>query len=311
MKKLISTISAMALICSAACVMAANAEDKTTVSVTIANGDLALTQEQIQVTDIDNDGALTINDALYLAHEAKYEGGAQAGYKATVGQWGLGLDKLWGVTNGGSYGYYVNDVASMGLTDPVKDGDNVYAFVYTDTQGFSDAYSYFNVKSAETEKGEALELTLNKLSWGSDGSTVSSPVEGASITVNGEATELKTDADGKVSVTLDKAGQSIISAKAPEGIRLAPPVAVVQVNGEEEPTEAPTEAPSEAPETTTEEVATTTTTTTTTTVTSTAKTTKNAGNSSPKTGDAGTAASFAFMGASVFAAFALRKRNEK
>ena len=105
MKKLISTISAMALICSAAMAVNASAEGETAnVTVTIANGDLALVQEKVEVTDIDKDGALTVNDALYLAHEAKYDGGAQAGYKSSVGQWGLGLDKLWGVETGGSYG---------------------------------------------------------------------------------------------------------------------------------------------------------------------------------------------------------------
>ena len=30
----------------------------------------------------DSDGTITINDALYLAHEAEFEGGAAAGYGA-------------------------------------------------------------------------------------------------------------------------------------------------------------------------------------------------------------------------------------
>ena len=76
------------------------------VYVTIADGSgqLVLAQEAISVTDTDNDGVLTINDALYAAHEAKYDGGAAAGYASSVGQYGLAMDKLWGTENGGSYG---------------------------------------------------------------------------------------------------------------------------------------------------------------------------------------------------------------
>ena len=46
------------------------------VYVTIANkGTLEVVQEKVTVTDRDNDGKLTIDEALYAAHEAKYEGG--------------------------------------------------------------------------------------------------------------------------------------------------------------------------------------------------------------------------------------------
>ena len=49
------------------------------VTVSDKDGNLALTQEKITVTDVDSDNKLTVNDALYCAHEAKYEGGAAAG----------------------------------------------------------------------------------------------------------------------------------------------------------------------------------------------------------------------------------------
>ena len=56
-------------------------EKSATVYVTVSNaGSLVLAQGAVTVTDIDNDGLLTVNDALYCAHEAKYDGGAEAGY---------------------------------------------------------------------------------------------------------------------------------------------------------------------------------------------------------------------------------------
>ena len=110
MKKLLSITLAVLMLVSTFC-LTAFAEDAVPASadvyVTIAdnNGKLALTQEKITATDKDNDGKITIDEALLAAHEAKYEGGAAAGYASAMSDWGLSLTKLWGVENGGSYGY--------------------------------------------------------------------------------------------------------------------------------------------------------------------------------------------------------------
>ena len=50
------------------------------VTVSDAAGAMVLPYACVTVTDVDSDGALTINDALYAAHEAAYPGGAAAGY---------------------------------------------------------------------------------------------------------------------------------------------------------------------------------------------------------------------------------------
>ncbi|MBP5657968.1 MAG: hypothetical protein J6X52_05545, partial [Clostridia bacterium] len=107
MKRTLALIVAVLIVAVFASVLCA-AKDPV-VYVTIANGELVLAREAVTLTDADNDGALTINDALYLAHEAKFEGGAAAGYASSTGDYGLSLTKLWGVENGGSYGYFVND----------------------------------------------------------------------------------------------------------------------------------------------------------------------------------------------------------
>ena len=239
MKKTIAITAAFILSCSAMSIVTNAAEtEQTSVYVTIADseGKLAAVQEKIDVTDIDNDGAPTINDALYIAHEELYDGGAAAGYKSSVGQWGLGLDKLWGTENGGSYGYYVNSKAASGLADAINDGDFIDAFVYTDTTAWSDSYSWFDEREKEAEQGAEVTLTLSRAAFDENYTPLTLPVEGAKITINGEATDFVTDAEGKVTFTVDKAGENVISASS-DSLRLVPPSAVINVEGEEEPQE--------------------------------------------------------------------------
>ena len=76
-------------------------------------GMLVFCDAALEVSDVDDDGNLTVYDALYAAHQMGYDGGAAAGLDTGDFGYGLSLTKLWGVDNGGSYGYYVNDMAAM------------------------------------------------------------------------------------------------------------------------------------------------------------------------------------------------------
>ena len=261
-----------------------------TVLVTIAdaNGDLAIAMAAVTVTDIDADGALTINDALYCAHEEYYEGGAAAGYASAMSEYGLSLAKLWGSENGGSYGYYVNDAAAWGLADPVKDGDRVNAFVYTDLTAWSDTYCYFDVAEADAEVGDTLTLTLTAAGYDADWNPITLPVAGATITVNGEKTEAVTDENGKATLTLSGEGELIISAVS-DTQTLVPPVCVVSLPVAEEDSEG-TVLENDA-----------------------ANAYKTIGASSPETGDAGsTVAAIALMGALCVAGLTfVGKRRDK
>lgn len=229
-RKLLTIGIILVLMLSLLGVQALAAGESAQVYVTISDGSLVMAQEAINVTDIDGDGALTINDALILAHDAKFEGGSAAGYAAVDGDWGLSISKLWGIENGGSYGYYVNNASAMGLTDPVKAGDYLNAFVYTDTAAYSDAYCFFDVNTASAENGGELTLTLSMAGYDENWTPVVLPAEGAVILVNGEATSVKTDAEGKATIKFDKAGDFIISAKSDSAI-LVPPVCAVAVSG--------------------------------------------------------------------------------
>lgn len=233
MKRIFMTVLILVMVMSfSLTAYAEGTTEKAEVYVTISddNGKLVLAQEKITVSDVDTDGMLTINDALYAAHEAKYEGGAVAGYVADYSEYGLSLNMLWGVANGGSYGYYVNNVSALSLTDTIKSGDYINVYAFTDLVSWSDTYSYFDVNTVEVKKGDEIILTLLAAGFDDNFNPVTLPVSDATITVNGMATEYKTDEEGKVTVKLTDAGMCVISA-ASETQTLVPPVCVANVAG--------------------------------------------------------------------------------
>ena len=225
MKKLLTAAAALAAV--SALSVSAFADANVYVTISDADGNLAVAHKSVSVSDSDGDGALTINDALYAAHEEFYNGGAAAGYGSDTGDYGLMITKLWGSENGGSYGYYVNNASAMSLADPVADGDHLNAFVYTDLTGWSDTYCYFNEDEVSTEDG-SVTLTLSAASFDENWAPVTVPVEGASITVDGKETGAVTGADGTVTFTVDKDGDYVISAKSSTQT-LVPPVCLLNV----------------------------------------------------------------------------------
>lgn len=234
MKKFYAITMAVLVLLGSLCLPAyaeVTASGTTEVYVTIADqdGKLALAQEKITVTDADLDGVLTIHDALFCAHEAKYEGGAAAGYDAEFGTYGLSMTKLWGAENGGSYGYYVNNAAAWSLTDEIHSGDYLNAFVYTDLSTWSDTYCFFDVNTATVEQEDVLIVTLQAAGYDESYNPIIVPVQNAVITVDGVATAYTTDADGKVTLTFDRAGTFVIGAESEEA-RLVPPVLTVSVS---------------------------------------------------------------------------------
>ena len=234
MKKIISLVAAVVLLCSASTVGAFAAEPKNSADVTVnfSNaGELELAQKPVRVTDTDKDGKLTIADALYAMHEAYYKGGAAAGFATTVHeQYGLYVTKLWG-DDSGNFGYYLNNKTPMNAAEPVTDGDSITAFIYKDIEEFSDVYSYFNANTynLNLDKTNEFELQLKCIhfDYSTDIPTVTEEVlPDADITINGEKSAYKTDADGKVKIKLTEQGSYVISATSKE-LTLVPPVCVV------------------------------------------------------------------------------------
>ena len=188
--------------------------DDAVVYLTVSNeGKLAAARAEVTVKDINRDGVLSLDEALIAAHE-EY---CPDGYERAPGSYGLFVSKVWGVANGGSYLFYINDkgIASDVGTDTVKDGDEVTAAILKDVTGYSDIYTYFTEKALEIEPGGSVDLTLMASSW----NLGEEPVAGAGLTVgtwkDGTFTALEgmtTDADGKVKLTFDEPGIYVISA---------------------------------------------------------------------------------------------------
>lgn len=219
MKSFIAIVTALVMICAIGTI--AVSADDVSVFVTIANGEV-VTAEEITVTDVDSDGKLTVNDVLTIIHAEKKEGG----FEAKSGEFGLFITKLWGVETS-SVGYTVNNSPAMSLTDEVKNGDYVAAYIYTDP-AFSDKYSYFDSVRLSKKSGEEFTLTLSGLGYDENWQTVVAPVSGADIYVDGVKTSFKTDENGKATISLSEGGRHIISAKS-ESLLLIPPVCEVTV----------------------------------------------------------------------------------
>lgn len=239
--------AAVLLQCTPLC--AAAAETTIPVHITIGDaGTLAVPCETVQVADLDGDGIYTIDEALQAVHAAYYEGGA-SGYASETTEWGLSLKTLWGVTNGGSYGYYVNNNSALSLADALQAGDYLNVYSYADLESWSDTYCFFDVSEITGAKqGDTLTLTLSAAAYDDAWQPVTVPVEGAVITVDGARTSYVTGENGKVTVTLEKEGELVLSAVSdtavlvPTALRVTAAAGDVTVTETESTTAASTSA---------------------------------------------------------------------
>ncbi len=141
-------------------------------------------QAPVIVTDLDSDGTLTVDEALYSAHETYYDGGAEAGYNTFTGTYGISLGVLWGKGTPGTSataGYWLNNASCWSLNDAVKEGDYLTAFNYYDTAYWSDSYSYFDTNEVTAKSGSSVTLILNAMGYDENWNTVSMPYQGAKI----------------------------------------------------------------------------------------------------------------------------------
>ncbi len=231
MKKLFSVMLAFIMIMGCLSITSFADETSATVYVSIANkGQLVAAQTKVKVTDIDGDNALTVNDALYATHEAVYPSGAKEGYSYYIHKdYGLSIGKLWGDTSG-NFGYYINNSSCWSLADPVKNGDYLNAFVYSDSKNYSDKYCFFNSYTVTADSKSDISLTLSSSGYDANWNPTVLPVANAEITVDGKATGVKTDANGKATIQISTSGTHIISAVSASEI-LVPPVCTAQING--------------------------------------------------------------------------------
>ena len=223
MKKFLVILMAFCLL-SAVCA----AEEKTEIYVSITDdtGKLVLAYESLPLIDADEDGAITINDALLTAHIQRHENGAKA-YVSEQSPYGLSLVVLWDIDNGGSFGYYLNNASPLSLADPIKAGEHVKAYAFTDLETWSDTYCFFENDALEAIPGN-ISFTLYASGYDASWNPVTLPVADAVITVNGEATDCKTDAEGKAVLSIDQPGKYVISAVS-ETQNLVAPVCILTI----------------------------------------------------------------------------------
>ena len=84
----------------------------------------------------------TLDDLFKTAHDLYYDGGSEAGYSSYMGGWGLSVGKLWG-DESGNFSYQINGAETFvsGLSQEIKDGDYIDAYVFENSYPDSENYS--------------------------------------------------------------------------------------------------------------------------------------------------------------------------
>lgn len=201
------------------------------INVTFAvsvSGSIKVANKTVEVTDANESGDFDIDDVLYCAHEQYYPGGANEGYARHDSGW---ITKLWGESG---CGYYYNNKYVTTTTDLfniiVKPNDYISAYVYSDTEYWSDKYSYFDKAFVENVCSEAGQnLTLTSVEFDSSWNPVATPCAGAKVGYyeNGNFKQIgTTDAKGSVTVKVDR--PCVITAIGAEGEILVPPICEVK-----------------------------------------------------------------------------------
>lgn len=191
-------------------------------------GQRTIHREAITVTDTDGNGNISIHDALTSVHDAKYEGGSEAGYSLQNVSDGTSVSKLWG-DESGAFGFRINDLPAESIHASINGGDELHVFLCADTERMSDVYCYFDVKSTVINKYDTVTLKLSTSKTSPYGDITESPFSGAKITVNGEETSYKTDSEGMVTVSFNEIGEFTVSATS-SSLTIVPPVCTVSVN---------------------------------------------------------------------------------
>ena len=210
--------------------------DKGNIAVGKDENKTLMAEVPVHAVDLNADGKIDIDETFKAMHETYCPGGFETG----SGTYGAYITKIWGVETS-NCGYFVNDESAGGLTQEVKTGDFITACVYDNEYDYdlsvSDYYTWFNVNKCDVQSGKSITLNLKKYDgYDENWNTIVKPYEGAVLgTVAADGTftafsNVVTDANGNATISFDKAGTYVVSAKAPEGARtIVSPVCIVTV----------------------------------------------------------------------------------
>lgn len=180
-------------------------------SLAKANDGSAMAWKEVKVKNTDNDPHYSFDEALTAAHEAYNSVDNYGAKEDSVSKlWGVSTTNVWFSVNG-------KGLKSGVSSDDVQDGDYITAQINTDNELYSDWYSEFDKKTVTVKEGESVSLNLS----GYQGSTAYmddalKKIKGASVGVwnGGSMTGAKaTDDNGDVSLSFDKAGTYVVTAK--------------------------------------------------------------------------------------------------
>lgn len=197
--------------------------------------DTVMARVPVHVTDVDEDGALTFNDAMMITHE-QY---CKDGYSTSVGAWGFSVSKLWR-DESFNFGYYIDDKSAGGPKEPICEGSDIVAYIQKIKNPYQyDNYSSFNKKECFVKTNETIVLNLAMQGYDENWNMVTLPCEDAELGLiphySSKAQFVSmnkvTDASGNASVSFDKPGTYIVSAResASADAAIVPPVCVIRV----------------------------------------------------------------------------------
>ncbi len=184
-------------------------------------GSLKVGLEPLTVTDADDDGVITVYDAIWCLHEAYYPGGAAKGFATERMQEGPAISLFWGEDNGGFYSWTVDGRMGKNLLEPLAEGSELYAFSYSDLPLCLDGFGSIHGNTVTKENGErGYEGVLTC----TDVTGEEFPVAGAMILIDGIARGgIVTDDQGKFFVPLKESGSYLLTAVSAD-IPMIPPV---------------------------------------------------------------------------------------
>ena len=204
----------------------------------------------LTVTDADGDGLLTVYDALYLLHEEQFAGGAAAGLQTLQEEDVLRAAIVWGMDTGNAFSCYVNDVSVDSLQAPLTAGDCVRAELpdpVEPTEVNAEEVTVGAVlqipeqvppliaeaqpetqppttappqppATTTTEEKITISMTVsrgprdaNAQAQTNNANHANSP--NVNVTVNNQPTNLKTDQDGKITITVFENGQAVVGGQ--------------------------------------------------------------------------------------------------
>ena len=176
--------------------------------------------KEVTVSDIDEDGLFSFDEALVAAHGQYCLSGVN-GYGTSITEYGVSVNRLWGVDASPNYLFFINGQGlNTGVGDDyVSDGDYLTASILSDLVFWSDRIASFDHYRLDVD-GRYVTLNLKGhlgMAW-SDEEKVDSPFSDIEIIdVNGKSYG-KTDENGSLRIRLEKGTHILTAQGTVEGI---------------------------------------------------------------------------------------------